>query len=150
VQTRALPAVRAVPRRQPAPPRADAAPSPPPLLRDRRGATALEFALVAVPLTFLVMGLLKVALQLTSAVALDFGMLRASRFGSTGASGVSGAPPCRAAAIPWFVTQASGGFLKLQNLRLTAASHDSYADLDAGLPGTPGAGGSAARSSATP
>ena len=109
-------------------------------VRSRRGATALEFALVAVPMVLLMLGLIETALQLTGATPLDHGTLRASRFGSTGASTMPGAPPCRMAAIPWVVTQASGGFLRPQNLTVAASAHDNYADAEAGLPGTSGAG----------
>ncbi len=112
------------------------------MLRDRRGATALEFALVAAPMMVLIFGLVEVSLQLAGAVALDYGALRASRFASTGgAPSMPGAPACRSAAIPWIITSITGGFLRAENLSVTAASHDGYAAIEAGLPGTSGPGG---------
>lgn len=121
--------------------------SPRAVLRARRGATAAEFALVAIPFFLLLLGGLETALQIGAAAALDHAALRASRFGVTGDNGASvGAPPngqgknCRSDAIPWMVSNVTGGFLRPANLTVTTTTYGNYAGAALGQGGTAGAG----------
>ena len=109
--------------------------------RGRRGATAAEFALLAVPAILLTYAGLEAAWQVATLAALDHAALRASRFGATGADappGRSGAPNCRSAVIPWFASSVTGGFLKPDRLTVTT---DSYAGFSAALDRTGGTRG---------
>jgi Flp pilus assembly protein TadG len=112
-------------------------------VRSRRGVTASEFTLVAVPATIMMYGIIEVAWQLAAAAALDHAALRASRFGITGAGappGRNGAPVCRSASIPWFASAVTGGMLKPENLTVTTNSFGNYASSVGQLGGTAGAG----------
>jgi hypothetical protein len=114
------------------------------VLAARRGATALEFSLVAGPFLLLVFMILEVGWQLAGAAALDHAALRASRFGVTGGANpvqVAGAPTCRSDAIPWMVTYATGGFLRPEHLTLTMHSYGNYASAASGTGGAVGPGG---------
>ena len=53
-------------------------------LRERRGSSALEFAVVGSALILLVIAIIESFLQLAVSAALEFSALRASRFGISG------------------------------------------------------------------
>jgi Flp pilus assembly protein TadG len=107
------------------------------VLRSRRGATALEFALVAFPFLILVIGIIEISWQLTAAAALDRGVLIASRFGTTGGATRPGEPPtitCRSQTIPWLITNATGGLLNPARLTVSTASYGNVSGLSGGVP----------------
>lgn len=56
------------------------------LINDRRGATAVETGFVLLPFLMLIIGIIEIGYQYTTASLLDAGALRASRFGMTGQS----------------------------------------------------------------
>ena len=104
---------------------------------ESRGTTALEFALAAVPFIILLIGIIELALQYTTAAALDAAVLRASRFGVTGQATATGEPgqyTCRSQTIAWVITSSFGGFLKPQNLTVSTAAYGNAADLSGGIP----------------
>ena len=112
-------------------------------LRSKRGATALEFGLIASGLVLLMIAIIESALQIATGAALDWAALRASRFGITGAQTVrnqppTGVPTCRSAMIPWLVTYATNGFLQSANLTVTSSI---YSGLSGGRSGTGGSSG---------
>jgi Flp pilus assembly protein TadG len=106
------------------------------VLRCRRGASALEFALVAVPLLTLIIGIFEVCWQLTTGAMLDNVVLRASRFGVTGQTNLPGSSQftCRSATINWIITNSAGGFLKLANLTVSITTDGSASGLGGGTP----------------
>ncbi len=113
------------------------------LRRDRRGATAVEFAIVGMVFLTAVLLLMETCWQAAIGAALDYGARTASRFGSTGATALPGqpSPPTgRAGAIMQLVLQSSGGLLSASNLTLSEASYSSYAAAAGGTGGTSGAG----------
>lgn len=112
------------------------------LLCSRRGASALEFALVVTPVLALIIGIIELSWQLTTGAALDEAVLRASRFGITGQASQLGEPPqytCRSQTIAWIITSSTGGFLKPENLTVSIQSYGSVSGLSGGIP-TAGAG----------
>jgi Flp pilus assembly protein TadG len=114
--------------------------------RRRRGSTAAEFALVAVPTTLMMYGIMETAWQVATLAALDHATLRVARFGTTGLEKPpyrTGAPNCRSANIAWFASQVTGGFLKPANLTVTTNTFDNYNNSTTNTGGStgPGAGG---------
>ncbi len=119
---------------------------------DRRGATATEFALVAIPFFTTIIILMETCWQLATGAALDHASLKASRFGATGSSEMPSwqrrdtpedeLPATRADAIKWLVRQSTGGLIRSDPslLRVTTRSFRSLG----GMAGTPDetAGGS--------
>jgi Flp pilus assembly protein TadG len=106
-------------------------------LRSRRGTTALEFAIAAVPFVLLLIGIMELAWQGATAAALDAAVLRASRFGITGQATLAGEPPqytCRSDTIKWVISNSTGGFLKPENLVVTTAAYGSASALSGGTP----------------
>ena len=113
-------------------------------LRSNGGTAAIEFALVAVPFLFMVIGIMEVAWQLTTAAALDHGVSRAARFGVTGRATISGEPAqltCRSQTIPWIVTQSTGGFLRSDRLIVSMGSYGSLAGMSGSAANGAGSGG---------
>jgi Flp pilus assembly protein TadG len=107
------------------------------VLRCRRGASTLEFALIAIPLLALMIGIPEISWQLTTAAALDEAVLRASRFGITGQATQTGEPPlytCRSQTIAWIITSSTGGFLKPAQLTVSIGSYGSASGLSGGIP----------------
>ena len=97
-------------------------------LHSRRGSAAVEFAIVALPLVTLFVGIVEISWQLTTGAALDEAVLRASRFGITGQARSPGEPPeytCRSDAIKWIITGSTGGFLKSDPAHLTVTMEAS-------------------------
>jgi Flp pilus assembly pilin Flp len=92
--------------------------------RDRRGVTALEFAIVALPFLSLVMLIMEVAWQSAVSAGLDRGAREASRWAATGQ-----APPAgltREAYIRRMVSETSG--LKLTGpIEVTFRAYANYA-----------------------
>ena len=112
------------------------------LLRARRGTTAIEFAIAAIPLLVLLIGIIELSWQYATAAALDAAVLRASRFGITGQATAAGAPPqytCRSQTIPWIIGNSTGGIINPANLKVSIQSYGNASDLAAGTP-VPGAG----------
>lgn len=111
----------------------------------RKGASAAEFALVAVPATLLFCSVMEVGWQTATMAALDHAALRAARFGATGAAtpaGRSGLPtnPCRSAAIPWFASSVTGGFLRPERMTVVLNSYTNFNGSAARSGGSAGAG----------
>ncbi len=107
------------------------------LLRSRRGTTAVEFAIAAIPFLVLLIGIIELAWQFTTAAALDAAVLRASRFGITGQATIAGEPAqytCRSQTISWMISNSTGGFLKPANLTVSIQSYGNASDLTAGTP----------------
>jgi Flp pilus assembly protein TadG len=103
----------------------------------RCGAATLEFAIVAIPLVTLFIGIAETSWQLTTGAALDEALLRASRFGITGQATLPGEPAqntCRSQTIFWMITNSTGGFLKPENLTVSIGSYGSASDLGGGTP----------------
>lgn len=97
------------------------------LRRCRRGATTVEFAVVSLPFIVVVIGIMEMAWQYTTASLLDAAMLRASRFGAIGTAAPSTPPAglpntvtCRSQFIPWFISNTTNGFLRPTNLVVQA------------------------------
>jgi len=110
-------------------------------LQSRRGSSAVEFAILAIPLVTLFVGIIEISWQLTTGAALDEAVLRASRFGMTGQATVSGEPAqntCRSQTIRWIITGSFGGILKDANLTVSTGSYGSASGLSGG--GLPAAG----------
>lgn len=95
------------------------------LLRSRHGTTAIEFAIAAIPLLVLLIGIIELGWQLTTAAALDAAVLRASRFGITGQATTTGEPAgytCRSQTIDWMIRSAAGGLFNLGTLNISLQS----------------------------
>jgi Flp pilus assembly protein TadG len=106
------------------------------LPRCRRGATAIEFALLALPLVALLIAIPEITWQLTTAAILDDAVLRASRFGVTGQATRPGEPPqftCRSQTIAWIITSSAGGFLKSEHLTVTTGTFPSASGVSGGI-----------------
>ncbi len=86
---------------------------------------------------------MEAAWQVATLAALDHAALRATRFGATGAnqpSGATGAPECRAAAIPWLASRVTGGLLKPDRLTITTTNFANFNSAHARSGGSPGPG----------
>jgi Flp pilus assembly protein TadG len=102
------------------------------LLRSRQGTTALEFAFVAIPFMVLLVGIIELAWQLTTAAALDAATLRAARFGITGQATLPGEPAqdtCRSQTIKWVITASTGGFLSPTRVNVTTGAYGNASGL---------------------
>ena len=117
-------------------------------LRDRRGAAATEFALVALPFFVMIIACMEVAWQLATGAALDHAALRASRYGITGdnappawlTEGREGVPTCRSANIRWMIARATNGMVRDgAELQVQTASWSAVASAGSGA-GAAGAG----------
>ncbi len=119
------------------------------VLRNRRGASAVEFALVAGPFFVLIIGMMESAWQLATSAALDHAALKASRFGATGTDSIpawqrggtapADLPTCRSTGISWIVSSATGGLIRAgQNLTVTTATWSNVGGITGS--GTAGAG----------
>ncbi len=111
--------------------------------RDRRGATAVEFAAVGSALFLLLLMTVELSMQLLSGLVLEYGAVAAARFGVTGAvipPGMTPPPATRAEAIARLVVQYSGGLLVQSRLTLSMASYGSFAALKTHTGGVAGPG----------
>ncbi len=111
-------------------------------LRSRCGTTAVEFALAAIPFVILLIGIMELAWQLTTAAALEAAVLRASRFGITGQATLPNEPAqftCRSQTIDWMIRNSAGGLFAtgLLNISIQSSSGLSGSNPVAG-PGTGG------------
>lgn len=124
------------------------------LLRERRGAAALEFALVAIPFFVMIIGIMEVCWQLATGAALDHAALKASRFGATGTDAIPawqqrGTPPadlpsCRRDGIIWMVSSSTGNLIRPgANLTVTTETWGSVGGIT-NADGTPNAGAAGA------
>jgi hypothetical protein len=118
-------------------------------IRSRRGASALEFALVGAPFFFLIIGTMEAAWQLATSAALDHAALKASRFGAIGTNTIPSLqrgntppddlPSCRSTGISWLVSTSTGGLIRAgANLTVTTATWNNVAGITGS--GTAGAG----------
>jgi Flp pilus assembly protein TadG len=118
----------------------------------RRGATALEFALVSIPFLVLILGTMEVAWQLATGAALDHAALKASRFGATGtneipawqrgATAAADLPTCRTTGITWLVSAATNGFIRAgSNLTVTTRTWSNLGTLTGEGAANAGTGG---------
>jgi Flp pilus assembly protein TadG len=92
------------------------------VLSERRGTTAVEFALIAGPFMVLILGTCEIAWQLATGAALDHAALKASRFGSTGSNAIptwqrgetaaADMPSCRSLGIRWLVPASTGRLIR--------------------------------------
>ncbi|MDE7548143.1 pilus assembly protein [Acetobacter fabarum] len=113
------------------------------LRNDRRGATAIEFALAFLFLIMVVVGTIEIGWQLETEAALRNGVDEAIRFASTGQSivpNVKASPTCRAQAIVFLVTLRAPILLKAENLQITSAANNATV-VPSGGSGFGGAGG---------
>lgn len=119
------------------------------LRRDRRAATAVEFAIVGLAFITLMLLVVETGWQLVIGAALDQGARAASRFGATGSAappGISPPPPTRSAAVAAVVVYASGGLLNPLQLTVTMQSYPGFSTFNQAGAGTsgPGIGGQVA------
>ena len=102
---------------------------------DRRGTTALEFALIGPVFILLLFLMIETAWQLAVDLALNIGAIAGSRYAVTGAGLAAGT---RDSTILSTIASASGGILNPANLTLTTQAY--------GSPASYASGGSAAAS----
>ncbi len=112
--------------------------------RSRRGATAVEFGLVALgSLTSLVM-VIELSWQIATGAALDYAGREASRYAVTGScssAGITGPTPTnRSALIAAIATQSTGGFLKSSILAVTPSAYSTFASYQSSTGSTSGGG----------
>lgn len=85
----------------------------------------------------LLIGIIELAWQLTTAAALDAAALRAARFGITGQATLPGEPQnftCRSQTIKWVITNSTGGFLTPARVNVTTNAYGSASALGSGSP----------------
>jgi Flp pilus assembly protein TadG len=122
------------------------------VLRERRAASASEFAIIAGPLFLLILGTCEAAWQLVTGAALDHAALKASRFGATGTNAIptwqrggtaaAELPTCRSTGITWMVSAATNGLIKEgANLTVTTATWGNLGTIAGNGATTPGNGG---------
>lgn len=122
------------------------------VLRQRRGASASEFAIIAGPLFIMILGACEAMWQLATGAALDHAALKASRFGGTGSNAIPAwqrggtapedMPTCRSAGITWMVSAATGRMIREgANLTVTTNTWGNLGGVAGAGVQTPGAGG---------
>lgn len=114
------------------------------LLRCLRGATAIEFGLVAPMVVLLLIGMVEAGIQFGTGLLLDSAARDASRFGVTGAAapaGMQDPPADRTAAIRRIVLDRGAGLLRDDRLSMTITAFGSFAQMDDPAAGTAGPGG---------
>lgn len=110
------------------------------LRRDERGATAVEFALVAPILFILTLGVIEAGALLTASSALEAAVHEGARAGITGFApdGVT-----RAAYVENTIRQHAGSFLDSSQIQISAQVFNSFAEMQSNpTGGTSGYGGS--------
>jgi len=113
-------------------------------LAGRRGATAMEFGLVAPMLVLLLLGMIEAGVQFGTGLLLDSAARDASRFGVTGATapaGMANPPPDRTAAIRRIVLDRGAGLLRDDRLTMTITAFAGFAEIGQQGAGTDGPGG---------
>ncbi len=106
--------------------------------KEHRGATMLEFALIAPIYLFTILGIIELGIVMLTAVILEGAVGNAARVNITG---VSGAEETRAELLQRIVNEDSVGLLKPEKLLITADVYVDFEQLNAGnplvLPGVP-------------
>lgn len=94
--------------------------------RDRKGATAVEFAIIASVLMFLVMGIVELGLMMAAKGVLEDVVFSASRVGKTGyaASGKT-----QAKTINEAISKAAADYLDPGKIVVTSLAYDSYENI---------------------
>ena len=96
------------------------------LCRCRDGAVSLEFALIALPLTLVLVGFFEFAVVLFLGTALEGASLDAARFGATGADGGG---TSREERVREIVERRTLGLLDSEDLIIETLVYDSFADI---------------------
>lgn len=96
------------------------------LLKDRTGAAALEFSLVAMPLLILVVGTVELAVGAFIGSTLESAVLDASRYGITGGT-KDGVP--RAERVRNMVAQKTLGLVDMDRVELETLVYQSFDDI---------------------
>ena len=97
------------------------------LRREERGASALEFGLVALPMVLLMGGLLEFAVLLTAASMLDSASLQAARYGATGAQPTDGT---REEMIRRIIEDRTFGLVRMELLEIDTKAYRSFERID--------------------
>ena len=112
-------------------------------VRATSGAVAIEFAIVGLVFTTLLLLAMETAWQLVIDSALGAGARAAARFGSTGttvAAGITPAPPDRATSITDVAIQSSGNLLLTSRLQISETSYNAFSTSCGGQGGIAGPG----------
>lgn len=111
----------------------------------RRGAVALEFAIVGLAVLMVLLGIIEFALQSAVGALLESAAREASRFGITGRTvpdGMEADPPKdREEAIRRIILRRGASFLKNERLTIKLEAFDDMIELGKGGEGKAGAGG---------
>lgn len=97
------------------------------LLGDRSGASAIEFALVALPFLLLVVGVFEFAVMTAVAAMLESAALEAARFGATGQLP---ADMTRAERMREIVAERTYGLVDTSRLEITVLVYEGFARID--------------------
>ena len=119
-------------------------PHPAILARDRDGATALEFGLVALCFLTLLIMVMELSWQIATGAALDYGARQASRFAVTGSCNPPGvtttSPTNRSGLIKAVVSQSTGNFILGSSLNVSSQAYNSFGNYQNATSGTASAG----------
>ena len=114
--------------------------------RDRRAATAVEFAIVGPAFLLVLLAVFDFAYQLAVDLALNYGTTAAARYASTGAvqgtAGANGSNATNNSAISTYIANSTGGFLNASLINVTATSYGSPSSYVAGTGASSGSNGS--------
>lgn len=96
------------------------------LIYNTRGASTLEFGILAVPFTMLIVGFFEIAIIGFLSAAMEGAALEASRFGTTGGQpeGVS-----RSEQVRSIIVERTLGLLNPQKLEIDTLVYDSFGDI---------------------
>ena len=96
------------------------------LRRDERGATAVEFALIAPVFILLIVGTIEVAIVIFMSSSIEAAVLQASRFGITG-----GLPPgvSREERVLEIVADGTYGLVNMDTVGIETLVYESFADI---------------------
>jgi Flp pilus assembly pilin Flp len=101
------------------------------LVRDRRGASAVEFAFVAPVILLLVFGIFEVAVAVLLASTIEESVFQASRFGATGED--AGGTP-RAERVLQIVEARTYGLIDMDDVAIETLVYDNFSDVGAPEP----------------
>ena len=114
------------------------------LARARDGATAVEFALVALCFLTLLVMVIELSWQIATGAALDYGARQASRFAITGSCTPPGvtvtSPTNRSGLIRAVVSQSTGNFISANSLNISSQAYNSFGNYQTATNGTGNAG----------
>ncbi len=99
----------------------------PSLMRDRSGATIVEFALIAPVLILITVGIIELALVIFIASTIESAVFEASRFGITG--NAPGAGGTREDQIREIVASRTLGLVDMDDVEIVTLVYDSFADI---------------------